>query len=92
MDTNYPEVPGERAEQQGVLSAARDFREDVLLLAAKTTHSGSGAGGATDYGAGAGGGKTGRNAVIRYRGAERTLPAETDIEAIAAVLRSLQQL
>ena len=29
---------------------------------------------------------------IRYRGAELTLPAETDIEAIAAVLRSLQQL
>ena len=28
---------------------------------------------------------------IRYRGAELTLPAETDIEAIAAVLRSLQQ-
>ena len=29
---------------------------------------------------------------IRYGGAELTLPAETDIEAIAAVLRSLQQL
>ncbi len=29
---------------------------------------------------------------IRYRGAELTLPAGTDIEAIAAVLRSLQQL
>ena len=29
---------------------------------------------------------------IRYRGAELTLPAETDIEAVAAVLRSLQQL
>ena len=29
---------------------------------------------------------------IRYRGAELTLPAETDIEAIAAVLRSLQRL
>ena len=29
---------------------------------------------------------------IRYRGAELTLPAETDIEAIASVLRSLQQL
>ena len=29
---------------------------------------------------------------IRFRGAELTLPAETDIEAIAAVLRSLQQL
>ena len=28
---------------------------------------------------------------IRYRGAELTLPGETDIEAIAAVLRSLQQ-
>ena len=28
---------------------------------------------------------------IRYRGAELTLPAKTDIEAIAAVLRSLQQ-
>lgn len=28
---------------------------------------------------------------IRYRGAELTLPAGTDIEAIAAVLRSLQQ-
>ena len=29
---------------------------------------------------------------IRYRGAELRLPAETDIEAIASVLRSLQQL
>ena len=29
---------------------------------------------------------------IRYRGAELTLPAETDIEAVAAILRSLQQL
>lgn len=29
---------------------------------------------------------------IRYRGAELTLPAGTDIEAIAAILRSLQQL
>lgn len=29
---------------------------------------------------------------IRYRGAELTLPAETDIEAIASILRSLQQL
>ena len=29
---------------------------------------------------------------IWYRGAELTLPAETDIEAIASVLRSLQQL
>ena len=29
---------------------------------------------------------------IRFRGAELTLPAGTDIEAIAAVLRSLQQL
>lgn len=29
---------------------------------------------------------------IRYRGAEMTLPAETDIEAIAAILRALQQL
>ncbi len=29
---------------------------------------------------------------IRYRGEELTLPAETDIEAIAAVLRSQQQL
>ncbi len=29
---------------------------------------------------------------IRYRGAELTLPAETDMEAVAAVLRSLQQL
>ena len=29
---------------------------------------------------------------IRYRGAELRLPGETDIEAIAAILRSLQQL
>ncbi len=29
---------------------------------------------------------------IRYGGAELTLPAETDIDAIASVLRSLQQL
>ena len=29
---------------------------------------------------------------VRYRGAELKLPAETDIEAIAAILRSLQQL
>ncbi len=29
---------------------------------------------------------------IRYRGAELTLPAETDMEAVAAVLRSVQQL
>ena len=29
---------------------------------------------------------------IRFRGAELTLPANTDVEAIAAVLRSLQQL
>ena len=29
---------------------------------------------------------------IRFRGAELMLPAETDVEAIAAVLRSLQQL
>lgn len=29
---------------------------------------------------------------IRYRGAELKLPAETDIEAVATVLRSLQQL
>ena len=29
---------------------------------------------------------------IRFRGAELTLPAGTDVEAIAAVLRSLQQL
>lgn len=29
---------------------------------------------------------------IRYRGAELTLSTETDIEAIASVLRSLQQL
>ena len=29
---------------------------------------------------------------IWYRSAELTLPAETDIEAIASVLRSLQQL
>ena len=29
---------------------------------------------------------------IRIRGAELTLPASTDVEAIAAVLRSLQQL
>lgn len=29
---------------------------------------------------------------IRYRGGELTLPAETDIEAIAAILRALQQL
>ena len=29
---------------------------------------------------------------IRFRGAELTLPASTDVEAIAAVLRSLQQL
>ena len=29
---------------------------------------------------------------IRYRGAELTLPAKTDIDAIAAVLRSLQQI
>ena len=29
---------------------------------------------------------------IGYRGAELTLPAGTDIEAIAAILRSLQQL
>ena len=29
---------------------------------------------------------------IRFRGAELTLPAGTDAEAIAAVLRSLQQL
>ena len=28
---------------------------------------------------------------IRFRGAELTLPAGTDVEAIAAVLRSLQQ-
>ena len=29
---------------------------------------------------------------IRFRGAELALPSETDVEAIAAVLRSLQQL
>ena len=29
---------------------------------------------------------------IRFRGGELTLPAGTDVEAIAAVLRSLQQL
>ena len=29
---------------------------------------------------------------IRYRGAELRLPGETEIEAIAAILRSLQQL
>ncbi len=29
---------------------------------------------------------------IRYRGAELKLPAETDMEAVAAVLRSVQQL
>ena len=29
---------------------------------------------------------------IQFRGAELTLPAGTDVEAIAAVLRSLQQL
>ena len=29
---------------------------------------------------------------IRFRGAELALPAETDVDAIAAVLRSLQQL
>ncbi len=29
---------------------------------------------------------------IRYRGVELTLPAETDMEAVAAVLRSVQQL
>ena len=29
---------------------------------------------------------------IRFRGAELTLPAKTDVEAIAAVLRSLQRL
>ena len=29
---------------------------------------------------------------IRFRGAELTLPAGTDVEAIAAVLRSLQEL
>ena len=29
---------------------------------------------------------------IRFRGAELTLPAGTEVEAIAAVLRSLQQL
>lgn len=29
---------------------------------------------------------------IRYRGAELTLSAETDLESIAAILRALQQL
>ncbi len=29
---------------------------------------------------------------IRYRGAELTLPGDTDVETIAAVLRALQQL
>ncbi len=29
---------------------------------------------------------------IQYRGAEMRLPAETDMEAVAAVLRSVQQL
>ena len=38
------------------------------------------------------GGKQAEELYIRYRGAEMTLPAETDIEAIAAILRSLQQL
>ena len=51
VETHRPGVPEERAEQQGILSAARDFRKNILLLAAKAAHSGSGAGGATDHGA-----------------------------------------
>jgi len=53
----------------------------------------SGAGGATDRGAGAKGGKTDRSAVYPVSGS-RTDAAGRDghMEAIAALLRSLQQL
>ncbi len=68
METNHPGLPAEWAEQQGVLSAARDIGKNILLLAAKSAHSGSGAGGATDCGAGARGGKTDRKSVYPVSG------------------------
>lgn len=68
METNYPEVPGERAEQQGILSAARDLRKDILLLAAKSAHSGGGTGGTSNHGTGSGGGRSDRCAVYPISG------------------------
>ena len=42
MDADHPGMPEQWAEQQGVLSAARDFGENVLLLAEETAERGGG--------------------------------------------------
>ena len=56
VETDHPGLPEEWAEQQGVLSAARDLGKNILLLAAKTAHSGGGAGSTSNHGIGAEGG------------------------------------
>ena len=42
MDSNYPGMPEQWAEQQGILSAAWDIGKELLLLAAETAERGGG--------------------------------------------------
>ena len=82
----------ERAEQQGVLSAARDLGKTYYYWLRKLRTAAVEQAAPQIMEVKTERGEQPEEVYIRYRGAELRLPGETDIEAIAAILRSLQQL
>ena len=89
MGNAYSGMQQQRADKTGILPAAWDLREKLLLLAPETPQAEA----------------AGPQIVqpessvtsteilqIQYRGAELKLPADVDIEAVAALLRSIQSL
>ena len=92
METDHSGLSEERAEQKSVLPAARDHGKTYYYWLRKLRTAAVEQAAPEIVELEPEEGKQADVLYIRYRGAELTLPAETDIEAIAAVLRSLQRL
>ena len=82
-------MPPQRIGKPGVLPAAWDPGEEVLLLALEIAHAGIGGGTATDY-TNIAGAIAEDMLEIHFRGAALRLPGNVDIDAVTAVLRSIQ--
>ena len=87
--SSNPGVPRQRFDKPGVLPAAGDPGEEVLLLASEAAHAGIGGGTATDC-ANIAGAVAEDVLQIHFRGADLRLPGTVDLDAVAAVLRSIQ--
>ena len=82
MGNAYSGMQQQRADKTGILPAAWDLREKLLLLAPETPQSDGRSSSVTST----------EILQIQYRGAELKLPVGVDIEAVAALLRSIQSL